>query len=68
MRYDWVLDVLTDLKAFAHANGLSALADHLDETLSVATAEIALRRGDPAGEEAGPSGPVQLGPSLGDGA
>jgi hypothetical protein len=41
MRNDWILDVLTDLKAFAQANGLSALAEQLEDTALVAAAEIA---------------------------
>lgn len=38
---DWILDVLADLKAFAMANGLCALAEQLDDTTIVAAAEIA---------------------------
>jgi hypothetical protein len=41
MRSDWILDVLTDLKTFARANGLTALAEQLDDTSIVAMAEIA---------------------------
>lgn len=41
MAHDWIIDVLTDLKAFARANGLPALAEHLDETHLVAQVEIA---------------------------
>lgn len=41
MRHEWVLDVLSDLKAFAQANGLGTLSDHLDTTLALAAAEIA---------------------------
>lgn len=37
---DWLLDVLVDLQAFATANGLGAVAEHLGETLKVAQAEI----------------------------
>ncbi len=40
MRSDWILDVLTDLKTFARANGLPALAEQLDDTAIVAMAEI----------------------------
>lgn len=43
MRNDWILDVLTDLKAFAVANGLGALADQLDDTRLIAAAELASR-------------------------
>lgn len=41
MQYEWILDVLTDLKAFAKGNGLAALAEQLDDTSLVAAAEIA---------------------------
>lgn len=48
MKYDWMLDVLADLKTFAHANGLEALADQLEETRQVAATEI-VPRSDMAG-------------------
>ena len=38
---DWILDVLADLKTFASANGLRALAEQLDDTRLIAAAEIA---------------------------
>lgn len=41
MQYQWILDVLSDLKAFAKGNGLSALAEQLDDTSLVAAGEIA---------------------------
>ena len=44
MRSDWILDVLADLKTFARANELVALAEQLDDTSIVATAEIAALR------------------------
>ncbi len=37
---EWILDVLSDLSAFAVANGMSALAEQLDDTRLVAAAEI----------------------------
>lgn len=40
MQSDWILDVLTDLKAFATINGLPALAEQLDDTAIIALAEI----------------------------
>jgi hypothetical protein len=40
MANDWILDVLSDLKAFAAENGLLALAGQLDETTLVAATEI----------------------------
>jgi len=41
MQHDWITDVLTDLRAFAQANGFDRLALQLEDTLAVATAEIA---------------------------
>jgi len=41
MRHDWIFDVLTDLKAYALANGMTALAIKADETLAVARDEVA---------------------------
>ena len=40
MTHGWIIDVLTDLKTFATKNGLTALADQLEDTALVATAEI----------------------------
>jgi hypothetical protein len=37
---DWILDVLADLKNFAAANGMVALAEQLDDTKIVAAAEL----------------------------
>ncbi len=49
MQYEWILDVLTDLKSFAKGNGLRALAEQLDDTSLVAAAEIAQVAEDTAG-------------------
>ncbi len=38
---EWILDVLSDLSAFAVENGLIALAEQLDDTKLIAAAEIA---------------------------
>ena len=43
MRDDWILDVLTDLRAFAEANGLPLLADQLEETRRLALIELSRR-------------------------
>ena len=43
MRSDWILDVLADLRTFAQAIDMPALAEHLDDTALVAMAEIASR-------------------------
>lgn len=39
-KYAWILDVLADLKCFASANGLMALAEQLEDTRMIATEEI----------------------------
>jgi hypothetical protein len=41
MKNDWIMDVLADLKNFARANGLPALADQLAESADLAAVEIA---------------------------
>lgn len=38
---EWILDVLSDLNAFAVTNGLNALAEQLNDTRLIAAAEIA---------------------------
>lgn len=54
MPNDWILDVLADLKSFAVANDLRALAEQLDDTTLVAASEIASKaeeaRARPNGE------------------
>ena len=45
MAHDWILDVLADLKTYARKNGLSALADELDEATLIAATEIASEEG-----------------------
>jgi len=62
MRSDWILDVLTDLKTFARANGMPALAEQLDDTAIVAMAEIAAQD---EGQEANDAGTPQTGTYLG---
>ncbi|WP_171100726.1 MULTISPECIES: hypothetical protein [unclassified Ruegeria] len=37
---EWILDVLSDLNAFAVANGMTALAEQLNDTRLIAAAEI----------------------------
>lgn len=40
MGHDWILDVLSDLKTFARANGMPSLAAQLDDASFVAQAEL----------------------------
>lgn len=41
MPHDWVFDVLDDLKTYAMANGMPALAAKAEEARQIATVEIA---------------------------
>ena len=41
MTNDWIIDVLLDLKKFSARNELDDLAEHLDDTIMVATAQLA---------------------------
>ncbi|WP_431300810.1 hypothetical protein [Tabrizicola sp. BL-A-41-H6] len=62
MRHDWIYDVLSDLKAYATANRLPALAAKADEALAVARAEIAAQELTPdqgGADENGPTEPTQ---------
>ncbi|WP_413855571.1 hypothetical protein [Albidovulum sp.] len=65
MRYDWILDVLTDLRAFSQTNGLEALAAQLEGTLRVAETEIGQLRARPDAvlipDRGGNPGDVQTG-------
>ncbi len=45
MAHDWIFDVLADLKTYANKNGLSALADQLEDTTLIAATEIASAEG-----------------------
>ncbi len=45
MQNDWILDVLSDLRAFAQANGMAHLSDQLDTTRLVAACELASANG-----------------------
>lgn len=40
MQNEWLLDVLSDLKSFAAANGLPKLTAQLDQTRAVAVIEM----------------------------
>ncbi len=47
MGRDWIIDVLADLRAFAHENDLPLLAAQLEEAGLVAEVEIAQITGHP---------------------
>lgn len=42
-KYEWIIDVLTDLTVFSQANGLDALAAELEDVSMLAAAEISTR-------------------------
>lgn len=62
MKNDWILDVLADLKTFAQTNGLSALADQLEDTAFVAAAEIASSEEDQIADAKSESGKFERHP------
>lgn len=47
MSYDWIFDVLSDLRSFAQANGMHGLAAKADEAMKVAEEEVAAQKGAP---------------------
>ena len=49
MSQEWMIDVLTDLRTFAHKNGLIALAEQLEDTILVAESDLTAREHDRAG-------------------
>ncbi|WP_139840025.1 hypothetical protein [Pseudoruegeria sp. SK021] len=53
MTKDWVLDVLADLRTFAHQNDLPSLAEQLDDTIMVAAADISGSQFAPSGMKPG---------------
>lgn len=53
MKYDWIMDVLTDLRTFSEDNGLSELTEQLDQTCLVAATEIAQHADTPQGRADG---------------
>ncbi len=58
MHYEWILDVLSDLKSFAQGNGLPALAEQLGDTSIIAATEIARLSEDRIGGQAPDAGKV----------
>ena len=55
MQNEWILDVLADLKTFAVQNGLSVLAEQLDDTQLVAASELALTGEGQVADERSPA-------------
>jgi predicted transcriptional regulator len=48
MQYQWILDVLDDLRSFAERNGLDDLSRQIDLTMAVAASDIAKASGGTA--------------------
>jgi hypothetical protein len=46
MGFEWIFDVLKDLKSFASDNGMPDLANKADEAMATAKAELAARHAD----------------------
>jgi hypothetical protein len=66
MTNDWIIDVLADLKKFSASNHLGRLAEQIDDTIMIASNELALQK--PAtqlvssiDETRGHAGPYQSG-------
>lgn len=57
MRHEWIFDVLTDLRAYALAHGMVALAAKADEALVVARKDVAQADGGSAPQGGGSQGP-----------
>jgi len=51
MKNEWILDVLADLRVFAQANDLCALAEQLDDARLIAATELASQREGHAAHE-----------------
>lgn len=58
MNHDWMLDVLTDLGAYARKHGLMTLARQLDDTRCAASMEISGRSDGPVPDETERSAPL----------
>lgn len=56
MGHDWIFEVLGDLRDYALANGLPAVAAKAEETLAVARAEVAAQRDLPGNGNASGGG------------
>ncbi|MCX8509942.1 MAG: hypothetical protein ORN49_13880 [Rhodobacteraceae bacterium] len=64
MTYQWIMDVLCDLREFAQRNGLTALAEQLKDTAQIAASEIDRTKDGAEGKglhEVGRDGPFQRG-------
>jgi hypothetical protein len=57
MRHDWIIEVLTDLRAYAERNSLARIAQGTDDLLALARAEIASGGPVEGSDGAGGGGP-----------
>lgn len=63
MKFDWIVDVLADLRTFAERNGLPRLAEELDDTCRRAALELS--SGDRGGgTEPGDDAPEPRSPDV----
>lgn len=44
MTNDWIIDVLADLKKFSASNQLGRLAEQIDDTIMIASNELAMQK------------------------
>jgi hypothetical protein len=58
MHYQWVLDVLGDLKAFSQQNGMHDLAAQMDVALTAAASDIARMTNSPVLVFTNPAAPA----------
>jgi len=63
MQNEWIIDVLSDLKAFARQNGLVQLAEQLDDAVLVAMTELASQ--EKGAHAYGRVNSVRIGPDIG---
>ncbi len=59
---EWILDVLSDLRTFAAANGMSTLAEQLDDTKLIAATEIASQQDEARAPVYGNESRIEPGP------
>lgn len=52
MRHDWILDVLSDLAAYARDNGMPGLSAEVERTLTLARDEVRAAEADGPGDDA----------------
>ncbi len=51
MSNEWILDVLSDLRGFAIKQSMPDLAEHLDDAILMAAAQLSVQNADVAGPD-----------------